>query len=152
MCPGTITVQASAKSFSGPDRVSYDMPRLPKVSTEPCAGSYEIIKDAAMRPLQGYRYKVQTSGGQVMSEGVLSQEGTTPQLGTALPEPMDLHIALLKDNQRIAEPFASHAEGIKGDFSQSKASVPATAPMTERPAPVLPDFDLDLDPLADTDS
>ena len=105
-----------------------------------------------MRPLQGYRYKVQTSGGHVMSEGILSQDGTTPRLGTALPEPMDLHIALLKENQRIAEPFVSHAEGIKGDFSQSKATVPATAPATKRPAAVLPDFDLDLDPPADTDS
>ena len=30
MCPGTITVQASAKSFSGPANVSYSLPKLPR--------------------------------------------------------------------------------------------------------------------------
>lgn len=30
MCPGTITVQASAKSFSGPSRVSYGLPAFPR--------------------------------------------------------------------------------------------------------------------------
>ena len=34
MCPGTITVQASAKSFSGPGKVSYGLPQMPKMNIE----------------------------------------------------------------------------------------------------------------------
>ena len=34
MCPGTITVKASAKNFSGPSKVSYGLPQMPKMNIE----------------------------------------------------------------------------------------------------------------------
>ena len=34
MCPGTITVQAGAKAFSGPGNVSYALPQMPKMNIQ----------------------------------------------------------------------------------------------------------------------
>jgi uncharacterized protein (DUF2345 family) len=136
-CPGTITVHASKKSFSGPVRMSYALPLFEHPLKTPCAGNYTIIKDASGLPLEGYRYRVQVPSGQ-QAEGVLSKDGITRILGTEMPEPMTLHIALLKENQRLNNPYLKRSDDLGADIA-------AAQPEAEMPGAAVVDFDLDLD-------
>ena len=135
--PGDDYGACEQENVQRPVRMSYALPLFEHPLKTPCAGNYTIIKDACGLPLEGYRYRVQVPSGQ-QAEGVLSKDGITRILGTEMPEPMTLHIALLKENQRLNNPYLKRSDDLGADIA-------AAEPEAEMPGAVAVDFDLDLD-------
>ena len=88
------------------------------------------------KPLDGYRYRALVPSGQQV-EGLLAGDGRTKILGSAMPEPMDLHIALLKENQRLNNPFLKRSDDLGADVAPAEAQAETTGASAS-------DYDLDL--------
>ena len=74
-CPGTITVHASQKSFSGPDRMNPAMPTFPKGSlTVPLALNFDHAPMGVASGWAGMPYKLFADGAMVKQD-VIGEDG-----------------------------------------------------------------------------
>lgn len=75
MCPGTITVKASAKGFSGPQRMTQAMPDFPKGTLQfPLTLKFDNTPAGTGTAWAGMPYKLYADGAQI-KQGVLDDSG-----------------------------------------------------------------------------
>ncbi len=87
-CPGTITVQASKKSFVGPAEKSY---KLPVPGATPYKLKY-VLRDYTGEPLKSAEYAMYLADGSVVT-GKTNAQGETEQVITDGPDSVHLMVS-----------------------------------------------------------
>ncbi|MFV5215747.1 DUF2345 domain-containing protein, partial [Azonexus caeni] len=73
-CPGTITVHASQKKFSGPEGIGYALPEF--IQTGDFKRQYIIHRATDGEPIARQKYRISLSDGRVV-EGISNEQGET---------------------------------------------------------------------------
>jgi uncharacterized protein (DUF2345 family) len=81
-CPGTITVHASKKSFSGPTSTSYEFKSHPNADYDE---GFVVVDALTGKPIEGFAYRIRTEGGQTLT-GRTAADGSTAVLNAAAVE------------------------------------------------------------------
>ncbi|MCJ8162992.1 DUF2345 domain-containing protein, partial [Acinetobacter zhairhuonensis] len=108
---GKFEVKAGQHVFMGGEKVSSNLPQLPKLefSESPYSAQYQLFK-ADGRNFKGYKFSIHDSKNNSLKEGVTDEQGFTEQVITQTKERIIGYKSVMRESERLTENWEAKLE------------------------------------------